>query len=327
MQTAIAESIQTTFLNQVKLNLPPNLSFVDELAELLTISRDSAYRRIRGETVLSLDEVKKICSHYKVSLDTLLSPNSEMVSFNNRKIDYSGFTFEMWLKSILNNLEMICSFPEKELTYVAKDIPFFHYYAFPKLAAFKMFFWMKTYHRYPQYADVKFNPELISKELIQIGKRIWDRYAEIPCVEIWSDETAVVTQRQIEYYHEIGVISTAQAHELCDEYSHMLDHIQQCAKRGVKENNSAGFSLYKNDILIAETTIFFKMGDKRVTFLTYNTMNVLTTSNEKFCKNMEDFLTNVINKSIQISTSGEKERAKFFNRMQSSIQVLKKKIV
>jgi hypothetical protein len=321
------ESIQTTFLNQIKLNLPPHLSFVDELAELLDISRDSAYRRIRGETVLSLDEVKKICSHYKVSLDTLLSPNSEMVSFHNRKINQSDFTFEMWLKSIHDNLEMICSFPEKELTYAAKDIPFFHYYAFPKLASFKMFFWMKTYHRYPQYADVKFDPDLISKELTQIGKRIWNRYAEIPCVEIWSDETSVVTLRQIEYYHEIGVITSEQALELCDEYSRMLEHIQLCAENGAKENNAARYSMYKNDILIAETTIFFKMGDKRVTFLTYNTMNVLTTSNERFCSNMEDFLTNVVNKSIQISTTGEKERVKFFNRMQDSIQSLKKRFV
>lgn len=325
MSTA-SESIQTTFLNQVKLNLPPNLSFVDDLAELLNISRDSAYRRMRGETVLSLDEVKKICSHYNVSLDTLLSPNSEMVTFNNRKIDHQHFTFEMWIKSVLSNLEMITSFPQKELVYVAKDVPLFHYFNFPKLTAFKMFFWMKTYHRYPQYADMKFDPGIIAKDLIQVAKKIWERYSEIPSVEIWSDETAVVTQRQIEYYHEIGVISSAQMSELLDEYSNMLDYIQQCAKNGAKENRPNTFSMFKNDILIAETTIFFKMGDKRVTYLTYNTMNLLTTSNERFCRSMEDFLANVINKSIQISTSGEKERAKFFNRMQDSVMQLKKSI-
>ena len=93
---AAQENIQSSFLNQVKLIVPPQVSFVDELAELLNISRDSVYRRMRGETVLSLDEVKKICSHYNVSLDTLLSPNSEMVTFNNRKIDHLHFTFEMW---------------------------------------------------------------------------------------------------------------------------------------------------------------------------------------------------------------------------------------
>ncbi len=319
------ESIQSTFLNEIKKKLPQNLSLADELAELLNLSRDSAYRRIRGETVLSLDEVKKICTHYNVSLDTLLSPTPEMITFHNRKIDSKYFTFEMWLKSILSNLETISSFPEKKLYYAAKDIPLFQYYKFPKLAAFKMFFWMKTYHRYPSLADSKFQFESISAQLIHMGEKLWNQYAQIPSTEIWSDETATVTLRQIEYYLEIGVITTSQALEVCDEYSKMLDHILSCAQKGSK-NGEENFSLYKNDILIAETTIFFKMGDKRVAFLTYNTMNVLTTSNEIFCKIIEDYLNNVIDKSVQISASGERERHKFFNRMQESIQALRKKI-
>ena len=58
-QSAVT-NIQTDFLNQMRNKLPGNASFADELAELLNVSRDSAYRRIRGETVLSLDEVKKL---------------------------------------------------------------------------------------------------------------------------------------------------------------------------------------------------------------------------------------------------------------------------
>jgi hypothetical protein len=126
-----SESIQSAFLDRVKKNLPPHLSFADDLAELLAISRDSAYRRIRGETVLSLDEVKKICSHYGVSMDVLLSPDDEIISFHHRRIDNNHFTFDHWLRSVLGNLEMISSFPEKELFYGAKDIPIFHYFNYP----------------------------------------------------------------------------------------------------------------------------------------------------------------------------------------------------
>ena len=57
------------------------------------------------------------------------------------------------------------------------------------------------------------------------------------------------------------------------------------------------------------------MGEKRVTFITYNTMNILTTSEEKFCGQMEGYLNNVMNKSVLISASGERERNKFFNRI------------
>ena len=46
--------IQGNFFKQIKQNLPAHLSLADEVAELLNISQDSAYRRIRGEKSLAL---------------------------------------------------------------------------------------------------------------------------------------------------------------------------------------------------------------------------------------------------------------------------------
>ena len=96
------EGIQSAFLEQVRKSFPPNLSFVDELAELLNISRDSAYRRMRGDTVLSLEEVKKLCDHFKISLDSFLSPSSEVVTFQLRAMNVNEFSFDKWLGSILS---------------------------------------------------------------------------------------------------------------------------------------------------------------------------------------------------------------------------------
>ena len=97
MQPLSTTNIQSVFLDQIRQVLPKNLSFPDELAEVLNVSRDSVYRRIRGETVLSLEEVKKLCVHYKISLDALLSPSSEIISFRKRRIDPENFTLEKWL--------------------------------------------------------------------------------------------------------------------------------------------------------------------------------------------------------------------------------------
>ena len=320
------ENIQSTFLEEVKKRLPPNLLLVDELSEILNVSRDSTYRRLRGETILSLDEVKKICNHFNVSLDALMAPTSEMVSFHNRAINHRNFTFEQWLKSVLHNLEMISSLPQKEITYYAKDIPLFHYFKFPELASFKMFFWMKSYLNYPQYANEKFRPELISKDLQAIGQKVWGKYANIPSTEIWSEETTNITLKQIEFYHESGVISKEQALHFCELHTLLINSIREEASSGSKNDQAGKFNMFKNEILIAETTIFFKMGDKRVAYITYNTMNVLTTSNESFCREIEDYLDNVRNKSIQISTSAEKERNKFFNKMDEKTRWLKETI-
>jgi transcriptional regulator with XRE-family HTH domain len=318
--SAATENIQSVFLEQIRQRLPKNLSLADELAEILNVSRDSVYRRMRGETVLSLEEVKKLCLHYKISLDSLLSPSSEIISFHKRSIDAVHFTFENWLQSLLHNLEMINSFPEREVIYCAKDIPPFFYFKFPGLALFKMFFWMKSYYRYPQYADAQYKPELVPGQFLVTGKRLWEKYADIPSSEIWSDETFNVTIRQVEFYRENGFIALEEAHALLDEYKVMVNDIRGSAARGKKNEQGEPFNLYKNDFLISDTTILFKMNDKRVAFITYNTMNVLSTSQESFCEEMDDYLTNIINKSILISTTGERERNKFFNHIEERIK-------
>ncbi|PZR41687.1 MAG: hypothetical protein DI538_00540 [Azospira oryzae] len=317
---ATPENIQSVFLEQIRQRLPKNLSLADELAEILNVSRDSVYRRMRGETVLSLEEVKKLCNHYKVSLDSLLSPTSEIISFHRRSIDAVDFTFEKWLGSLLSNLEMISTFPEREIVYCAKDIPPFFYYKYPNLALFKMFFWMKSYHRYSQFATASYQPELVPESLVNTGTKLWNKYAELPSAEIWSDETFNVTIRQVEFYRENGFITLPQAKSLLDDYTTMINDIRDAAARGEKKSGGGAFKLYKNEFLISDTTILFKMGSKRISFITYNTMNILSTSQESFCSETEDYLVNIINKSVLISTTGERERNKFFNQTQERIQ-------
>ena len=316
--------IQPLFLEQLKAKMPPHVSFPDELAEVLNISRDSAYRRIRGETILSLEEVRTLCSHYQLSLDALLAPTQDSISFNHRAINSSTFTFGHWLSSILKNLEMIHQFPQRELIYCAKDMPIFHYFLFPRLAAFKMYFWMKVYHRYQQYENTNFDFNVIPAELMATGERIWKAYSEVPSIEIWSDEVANITSRQLEYALESGFISKDQSDSLFSDCGGILEKLKRFAEDGSKNGKEKNYSLYKNDILIADTTLLFKMGEKRVTFLTYNTMNILTTSEETFCRIIEEYLKNLVNKSILISMTGERERNKFFNRVSDNINIFKK---
>ena len=67
-----ATNVQVLFFQHIKNNLPPHLSMVDEVAELLNISNDSAYRRIRGEKAIAFEELQVLCSKYKISLDQFL---------------------------------------------------------------------------------------------------------------------------------------------------------------------------------------------------------------------------------------------------------------
>lgn len=304
--------------------MPPNIAFAEELADLLGVSRDSAYRRIRGETQLSIEEVAFLSGKFGVSLDSLMGHASNRVQFQVRQVMTEGFHFEKYLLSIQQNLEMISSFDEKELVYCAKDIPVFYYFPYPDLAAFKMFFWMKTVLRYPQLESKKFAPDLVSDALKRIGDRIWTLFAAIPSTEIWSEETIIVVLKQLEFYHDCDLFGDSSHYRrILGQILEMIGSIKKQAELGYKPGPAAGkggaFQLYKNEILIADNSIYFKMGDKRAAFLTYNTVNILSTTDPVFCQSTEDHLSNLINKSTLISSTAERERTRFFNRMEKEI--------
>ncbi len=324
MQTA-TESIQTTFLNQVKRNLPPNLSFVDELAEALNISRDSAYRRIRGETILSLDEAKTLYNRFGVSIDVLFSNSSEMVTFHRRVVSYEDYNIEKWIGSILKNLDHLRGFEKNELIFSAKDIPVFHYFRLPELSAFKLFFWMKTLLGYPAYEQAKFSNDIVPKELIALANRMWNKYSTISSTEIWNEEVLYDTLRQIEFYHECGMFSNSEeAILLCDQLSKLLGEVEAEAATG-KKSEGGTFNLYNNEILIADNTVFARMGDKRCVYVNQNALNLLLTFQEPFCEKTEMYLQNLIKKSTCISVTGQRERARFFKNMNGRIQGFKEK--
>lgn len=326
------ETIQSSFLSQVRSKLPPSLSFADELAELLNISRDSAYRRIRGETLLSLDEVKKMCDHFHISLDHALSPSSDMVTFQVRALNTEHFSFDKWLKSIYENLNMVAQFEDKEMIYNAKDLPIFHFFHYPLLSAFKMYFWKKFFALNSNDRTEKFSVGCIPQDLISLGARIWDKYTTIPSVEIMNTEALTVTLRNIEFTKECGFFSNDEDPlRLCDECDQLIEGLSRQAEAGKKisgagQTEGAGYQLYHNEVLIGDNSIFFKMGEKRVSFVLGNNFDIMATSQESFCRQTEDHINNLIAKSTLISHNAQRERSKFFNRVSERVQETRKRL-
>lgn len=319
------DNIQSSFLDQIRKLVPPHLSLADELAEVLKISRDSAYRRIRGETVLSLDEAKKLYDRYGVSLDALFSADSNMVHFFHRALTLE-YPLSHWLGSVSRNLETISSIESSELIFAAKDLPVFRYFRMPELGAFKMFFWLKCVIKDPQYVNRQFEPDAVPREMVQTAVRAWEHYSRVPCIEIWSDEAINDSLKQIGFFLECGFfVNPAFARDLCDQLIDVLKHARQQATDG---KNSAGgeYKLYENEILIADNTIMARMDKKRVVYINYNSLNLLTTFQESFVEKTEGYLSNLIKNSTLISATAEKERNKFFNKLTGRLEDFKSKI-
>lgn len=326
--------IQNNIFERIKQLLPSSTSFVDELAFRLDISNDSAYRRIRGEKMLTLEELIKLSRAYHISFDAMLQSELNNITFNYRSIN-GNVSFEEYFDSILANLRLISGFEQKELIYIAKDLPLFKYFDYRNVAAFKLFFWQKTILNKPELQQSKFDPTLIPNAVFDTGKKIIGSYIKIPSSEVWNKETINSTLNQLEFYYDNGFLDDKDLLQLVfAELKEMVHQVKTDAANGYKTSltypsteNSSNFRLYYNEVTLGDNTIFFDMGDRKMAFITHNVLNLLTTANLEFCNETHRMLLNIIKKSNLISVASEKQRNNFFNAIIEKIEVLENKLL
>jgi hypothetical protein len=329
----IDESIQVTLFQIIKEKLPSHVSFVHEISELLEISYDSAYRRIRGEKELALEELKILCQKYRISLDTLFNVENQNFLFTSMAIGEQGCTFIQWLTAILTDIKDIHPCKQKEIVYSAKDIPLFHYFEFPELFAFKLYFWNKVFFTAPGFEQEFFRFDIHDK-VLEIGKQILSYYNKIPTVELWNEETFDSLLRQIEFCHVCGYfISKEDCLRILEKVEFMVQHLQEQARIGFRFMHGTPptgvdgyYKLYCNEVLLGDNTIFIQKDGRAKTYLTYNVINLLVTENPILCSQVETSLRNLTKKSTLISSTSEKERHRFFNTLFQKIDDLRGRI-
>lgn len=322
-----SDQLQQTLFQHIKTLLPVHVSMVDEVAELLNISNDSAYRRIRGEKPITLDELHTLASHFKISMDQLLNLKSDAFLFTGRITNHSDFKYENWLQSVVEHLHFFLSFQPNHLYYLAKEIPFYYYFLIPEIAAFKSFFFMKSILYYEDWKNAKFSVHDDYSRFHEAFQKSSHLFATLPSTEIWSIENITSTLHQIEFYRVTGSLkSDEDAIILLDKFYLLIDHIEKQAEYGVKlrygqdpSTSRTAYRMFVNELIMGDNVQLMQLGTKYMTALNHSIINFVTTTDERFNNYMKKTLDNLAQKSTLISEVNEKERLMFFNRIRAKI--------
>jgi len=321
-------SLQTLFFQHIKGLIPVNISMVEEVAEILGISTDSAYRRIRGEKSIALEEVQKLCGHFKISMDFLMNLQSDAFIFTGDINSFTESNFEEWLNHVLQQFTWLNHLENKQVYFLVKDIPPFLHFQIPELTSFKFYFWMKSLLFNDSFKGVKFridDPRFDKFHVI--SKKIAALYNNVPITEIWNIESINSTLQQISFYHETGAFENkSDVILLYSKVEELINHAERQAELGIKfalghqpGNNAPEYQLFVNELTLGDNTLLVESGNTRVTFLNHSLLYFISTRDEKFNAAMYRNLENLMKKSTHISSVGEKERHQFFNRMRASI--------
>jgi hypothetical protein len=325
--------IQEIFFDRIKHLANPQLSLADEIAELLGLSNDSAYRRLRGETAITLEEAAILSRHFGISLEEIAPASSHSVLFGRSTFRDEAIDFDEYLKRTEEYLSRISGTKVKHGIYAAKDVPVFHYMQVPELGKFKLFFWLKTIRSSKAIDAVKFDFDIIPDELVKKGRAVAKIYFQIPFSEIWNEDTINTALRQIDYFHEAGWLANKSvAITLCERAEEMIRIIEEQAETGQRwfdgkpVHPEVAYDLYYNDLVVLDNSMFVETDQFQMSMIGYNAMDYLYTFHHGFCKEAQLFLQKQLKKSMLLSGAAEKERNKFFNRIYDKINALKQRI-
>ncbi|GAO43548.1 helix-turn-helix domain-containing protein [Flavihumibacter petaseus] len=322
---------QKELFNHIRNSLPGHISLVEEIAELLQLSYDSVYRRVRGEKPLALHELKLICEKYRLSLDQLLQLETDSVLFDAPGMKTSNGDFLHHLQGILQQFHYFNTFDEREIYYLCKDSTIWNFYLFPEIAAFKTFFWNKTINNQPSLAGKSFSLEAFPySECFALGQEVLRAFNRIPCIELWNFESMNSSINQIAYYRDAGHFKTREDfNKVVNSFLQMVDHLQLQAETGAKflpgDGPSAArtsIQYYVNELILGNNTMVINLNGQSLSMVSYSVFHYLFTRDPRFSEKVMESFNTLLSRSTLISKTGEKDRNRYFNSVREKIRAL-----
>jgi predicted DNA-binding protein YlxM (UPF0122 family) len=290
--------------NIIKQKLPKNVLFTEEIADVLDVSYDASYRRIKGKTSLAFEEALKLAKHYKISnnIDGLIELYKEMSSYT---------------KSF--NLNQ-----DTNVIYTARDIPFYHvktdtlYWKFRVYA--HVYFLQKNFsEKHISFYD--FKPKFLA---LKEARDFRNTFKQTNITDIWGDSTINNSLHQIFYFYKTNMLQKEDALILCDEIKNIVKEIEESSKVNslTTDGKKGSFQLFHSKLLNLNHTIFFKNKNKKGVLITYGSFSHIKIEDQGICNEIDVYIRKQLQLAKKISSDSEIERKVFFTVMYEKIEQL-----
>jgi hypothetical protein len=328
--------IQQLLIEQVKQRSPDQKLWVDQLAEVLSISKPAAYKRINGSTALSLDDIVRIMDAYQLSFDAVAIPEERNIGFQFPFLTNKINSFLDYVGPLKESVQRLASIPNATVWYATSELPFFYYFFFPDLTYFKFYMYARTVWDIPAYKKMKINlsdfasEHLIKKEV----DAIQDAYFSIPGLEFWNENFLQNTLNQIKYFLSSGLFEKPEdAIVLCDRLTDLIKHAAAVAESGKKfklnqkpSEHNPDITMFYNEIAHTSNIALVSSSPFSAVLSAYDNPNFIQSDDERLVKYTREWFERVKHSSQNISRDSERSRMSFFARVQRKIDLTRDEI-
>jgi len=314
----------------IKKKLPKNVSFIEEIADVLDISYDAMYRRLNGKTVLSFSEAIKLAKFFKISISSLYNiEDEENIYVLKRSNNDSLKGLSTYFNTITKAASFLTKFESADLLLAAKDIPIYYLPEDTLYTKFKLFIFSNLYtdQDSQERTTFKLKDFEVSESLKSSTKDLIAAYRNTSAIEIWNDTTIDSTLFQIYYFYELRFINKEETNQLCNELEDIIKRVEKQAINCYKEGDEKRkYSLYYNKLIGLNNTVLFRSEKLKTLVVPYTALSYLVINDPKTCNEVAAYFSKQLKYSKKICGRAEVERQLFFTTMYEKIDQLKKQV-
>ena len=318
---------QINLFELIKSNYKSKRKFIDDMCKHLPYQKSAIYYRLRGETLLSLDEIFKLAKIYHISLDDVLGLNGHKISFEYPTINYSVTDhYILYLKQLRHEFDQIPFLKNKRVYYQARELPTFYYFDIPELAYFKMYIFNNVCWKDPKKAIEKFSFERIhhDHELRKMMQSVYKDYVDLDRKEYWLSYPYYYTIYQIYHCLSNNLFENGEDALLLLDYLLQLNRkLERIMSPPLGSGSANNVELYYNEMNSHNNIILFESDRYSVVYSSLQNPNHIKSYDLKFIGLTREWLARTEDLSVPLSQGNSIKLSNYFARHTEKLEVAK----
>ena len=314
------DNLRNDITTKILGKIPSRIKPIDYLVETLNISRESVYRRIRGDISFTLEEIVKLSIELGFSIDELARKNQNTRAFFDIQISSDqnpSEVFTTMFRQYFQHSFELAHAKDIESIMALNHIPLEFIVFFDNLFKFSYYRWMHRNIEFSLnycYSNVVLPQELISlqQKVIENSKRIRNN------TFIFDPNIFKNFISEIQYYHKRKLINDDEFLQCKEELFNMIDLMESIAQTGFYTSNTK-FNFYLSSINIESNNRYTKYDNQVQSQFFIHSMESLIIDNANICSLHKKRLDSLRKYATFITQSNEILQVKYFNKQRSYI--------
>ncbi len=314
------DRLSDKLISAIEESMPPRTNLAGYLTKELFISKEAAYRRLRGDVPFTLEEASIIANKLNISLDKLSGNDNSGAIINMSLIKHQNSleNYDETIVRFLNITEQLQGDPSAQLHWATNMIPFILCEPYMYITKFRIARWLHQSNNITgTLSDIEIN-----KKTLLLQSEVATRFRNIPVsLYIWDTEIISSFIKQVQLFSNLRILVKEDIYKIKEELYALIDDMEKIAADGCFNNGGRAY-IHLSNINLEASYGYIESDSIQISTIRIYAINIIDSRHPDICRLQKEWIHSLRRYSTLITESSEMERLKFFNKQREYVNNL-----